>query len=257
MRPLDFQPQARRAFLGKPQVATIEDLKRALGTTVDRTVLRKLPALGYLSSYSHRGTFSTLRALAAVEARGLFRVGEARCSRCGSLRETAAHFVAQSAAGYCTAELNPALEVETKEALLTLTRRGRVVREEVHGRYLHCAADAQRRADQLRHRQQGGALPGPAQPTRAVQSGDEAKAALVLFFATRNEPQRRLYAGVESLRVGDGGDRRIAALTGLGVHTVARGRRELRAAAVAEEGIRRGGGGRVAVDKKRPRSSLD
>ncbi len=253
MRPIEFQPQALRAFFGKHKVATIEDLKRALGTTVDLTVLRKLQALGYLSSYSHRGKFYTLRELAAFDARGLFQVGVARFSRFGSLLETAEHFVAQSAAGYFTAELNPELKVETKEALLTLTRRGRVVREEVQGLYLHCAPDAERRADQLRHRKQGVDLPGQAQLTREVKIGNEAKAALLLFFATLNEHQRRLYAGVESLRLGYGGDRRIAELTGLGVHTVARGRRELLAAELEEEGIRRGGGGRVAVEKKRPR----
>jgi len=36
-----------------------------------------------------------------------------------------------------------------------------------------------------------------------------------------------LYAGLESLKAGHGGDRRLAELTGMDVHTVARGRREL------------------------------
>ena len=142
MRPIEFQPHTLWTFFATHQVATMEELKRALGTSVEMTVVRKLRALGYLSSYSHRGKFYTLRELAAFDARGLLQVGAARFSRFGSLLETAAHFVAQSPAGYFTAELNPELEVETKEALLTLTRRGRVVRAEVQGRYLHCAPDA-------------------------------------------------------------------------------------------------------------------
>lgn len=253
MRPIEFQPHTLWTFFATHQVATMEELKRALGTSVEMTVVRKLRALGYLSSYSHRGKFYTLRELAAFDARGLLQVGAARFSRFGSLLKTAAHFVAQSPAGYFTAELNPELEVETKEALLTLTRRGRVVRAEVQGRYLHCAPDAERRADQLRHRTQGIDLPSQAQPMRQVQIGDEAKAALLLFFATLNEHQRRLYAGVESLRVGYGGDRRIAELTGLDVHTVSRGRRELLAQDLALERIRGRGGGRPPVEKKRPR----
>lgn len=253
MRTPHFDADALLSLFRRRQVVTMDQMRAALGTAVDRTVFRKLQEFPYHSSYSHRGKFYTLRELAAFDARGLFQVGEARFSRFGSLLETAEHFVAQSAAGYFTAELNPELEVETKEALLTLTRRGRVVREEVQGLYLHCAPEAERRADQLRHREQGVDLPGQAPPTREMKIGDEAKAALLLFFATLNEHQRRLYAGVESLRLGYGGDRRIAELTGLNVHTVARGRHELLAAELEEEGIRRGGGGRVAVEKKRPR----
>jgi hypothetical protein len=56
---------------------------------------------------------------------------------------------------------------------------------------------------------------------------------------------------MESLRVGYGGDRQIAQLIGLDVHTVARGRRELLAGERPEQAVRGTGGGRVAVEKKR------
>ena len=253
MRTVEFQAETLRTLFAQQPVATMEELKRALGTTVDLTVLRKLQALGYLSSYSERGKFYTLRALVQFDARGLFQAGEARFSRFGSLLETAEQFVVGSSAGYFTAELNRELGVETKEALLTLTRRDRVAREEVEGRYLYCAPDLERRAVQRRHRLEGIDVPGAARPTREVRIGDEAKAALLLFLATLNERQRRLYAGLESLRLGYGGDRRIAELTGLDVHTVARGRQELLATDFEAHGVRRDGGGRVPVEKKRPR----
>ena len=147
--------------------------------------------------------------------------------------------------------------VETKEALLTLVRRQRVVREEVGGQYLHCATDRNVRLAQLQHRREGIELPVLSKPMRALPIDDEAKAALLLFFATLNERQRRLYAGVESLRLGHGGDRRIAELTGLDVHTVARGRQELLAQDVELERIRTAGAGRVPVEKKRRKSSRD
>jgi hypothetical protein len=75
----------------------------------------------------------------------------------------------------------------------------------------------------------------------------------VLFFGSLNERQRRLYAGLESLRVGHGGDRRVAEIMGLDVHTVARGRRELAAHDLDLERVRTAGGGRARVEKKLPK----
>jgi hypothetical protein len=43
-------------LLRDQKVATMPQLKSALGTSVTFTVLRKLAALGYHSSYSHSGT---------------------------------------------------------------------------------------------------------------------------------------------------------------------------------------------------------
>lgn len=257
MRTAEFSSETVRTFLRRHRVATMVELKQALGTHVDMTVLRKLQPLGYLCSYSARGKFYTLRELAQFDARGLWEVGGARFSRFGSLLDTAEHFVGHAAAGYFTAELNRELGVETKEALLTLVRRQRVAREEIEGHYLHCAVDPGVRRVQLQQRRESVARPAGRAAQRAEGIDDEATAALLLFFATLNERQRRLYAGVESLRLGRGGDRRIAELTGLDVHTVARGRRELVARDIELEAVRRSGGGRWPVEKKRPKSSRD
>ena len=56
-------------------------------------------------------------------------------------------------------------------------------------------------------------------------------------------------------KFGHGGDRKIADLLGLDVHTVARGRRELFGGEVDPDRVRRPGGGRKSVEKKRPTSS--
>jgi hypothetical protein len=84
---------------------------------------------------------------------------------------------------------------------------------------------------------------------------DELKAAIVLFSSMLNEKQRRLYAGLESLKVGYGGDRRMAEFIGLDPHTVAQGRRELLEQDLAVDRIRKAGGGRKRAEKKRPKSS--
>jgi hypothetical protein len=70
-----------------------------------------------------------------------------------------------------------------------------------------------------------------------------------------DEKQRRLYAGLESLKLGYGGDRRIAGFIGLDPHTVAKGRRELLEQDFEVDRIRKAGGGRKPVEKKLLKSS--
>ena len=81
---------------------------------------------------------------------------------------------------------------------------------------------------------------------------DELRAAIVLFCSLLDERQRRLYAGLEALKLGHGGDRRIADLLGLDPGTVARGRKQLLAGDVQRDRVRRPGGGRPAPGKKTP-----
>ena len=82
---------------------------------------------------------------------------------------------------------------------------------------------------------------------------DELKAATALVYSTLDEKQRRLCAGLESLRLGYGGDRKIANLLRMNVHTVAKGRKELLLEDLDLERIRKPGGGRKSIKKKRPR----
>ena len=96
--------------------------------------------------------------------------------------------------------------------------------------------------------------PPSEQQARRDSALDQSKAALILLFSLLDERQRRLFAGLESMLLGWGGDRSIAEMTGLDVHTIAKGRRELLEGKVLAEGIRRPGGGRKPVEKKRPRS---
>lgn len=84
---------------------------------------------------------------------------------------------------------------------------------------------------------------------------NELKAALIIFYSTLNEKQRRLYAGFESLKAGRGGDDLIAELLDLNAKTVARGRRELLGEKVNVDTIREKGGGRKRIKKKSPTSS--
>jgi hypothetical protein len=77
-----------------------------------------------------------------------------------------------------------------------------------------------------------------------------------LLLSRLDEDHRRWYVALESLKLGHGGDRRLALMTGLHVETIRRGRGEL-AGSLADfpaERVRRRGGGRPALKKKTRRS---
>ena len=117
MRPLAFSPDSLRKLLLHDKIATLPDLKRALGTDVDLTVFRKLKELDYLTSYSHGGRFYTLREIARFGADGLWSCTPAWFSRYGTLLATAEAFIRSSVAGYFAEELSAILHVGSARCL--------------------------------------------------------------------------------------------------------------------------------------------
>jgi hypothetical protein len=254
MRPTRFRPETLVALLRRQRVATIVELKAALGTRSEMTVFRKLRAVDYLTSYSHRGRFYALRESTEFDERGLWSYRGIHFSRFGTLLDTATEVVSRSEQGYYAPELVKELEVPVKDALFRLVERRRLTREELAGMYLYLAAEAEKRRHQRLHREAALAsrsqlLPGVAE----VETPDEVRAAILLFYSLLDEQQRRLFAGLESLRLGRGGDRRIAESLKLDAHTVGRGRKELVTWDLQMDRVRRPGGGRPPVEKKRPK----
>ena len=98
-------------------------------------------------------------------------------------------------------------------------------------------------------------MPGVVDASALRVSPDELKAAILLFYSLLDEQQRRLYAGLESIKMGHGGDAMIADFLGLDAHTVARGRQQLLDRDVMVGRTRQSGGGRKRTEKKRPKSS--
>jgi len=247
MRPVQFRADDLAKFLTKQKTATLEKLKRTLGTSVAVTVFRKLKTLAYRSSYSHRGRYYTLDAVAQFDSRGLWEFRGIHFSQFGTLLATAEKFVRVCESGYFAGELGKELGVSVKDALRTLVERDQVVREQVSGRFLYCSPDSTSRRRQIisRRAKEMEQTPDEARMT------DTVKAALVLFLSLLNEQQRRIYAGLEALKVGRGSDRWIAELLELNPATVARGRRELLAGKVLVNRSRKSGGGRKAYEKKR------
>src|ERR1019366_2597872 len=149
MRPLSYRSDALRALLLRNQIATFDEMKQALGNPVDVTVFRKLKPLDYLSSYSHRGRFYTLREIARFDDQGLWSKADVWFSRFGTLLATAEVFVNRSPRGFFADELARALHVEVQDALHQLTQQLRVTREPVSGLYLYSASDRDIQRGQL------------------------------------------------------------------------------------------------------------
>jgi len=254
MRLATYFSKELERLLKRQKIATMEELKSVLGSEIDVTVFRKLAELDYCTSYSHRGGYYTLKSITDFDELGLWSYRAIWFSEYGTLRSTIEMFVNSSEAGYFAWELEHLLHVGVKETLLKLVRNGKIARQKVSGRYLYCCEGGTKRK-QLQQREIQEEKLGGVYPLEQVQiPTDDLKAAVILFFSLLDERQRRLYAGLESLKIGHGGDQLMAGLLGLNPGTVAKGRQELLAQDVEVERVRRSGGGRKSLEKKHRRS---
>jgi len=235
--------------LNKYKIATIEDLKTTLDTRSRMTVFRRLSKLDYISSCSHSGKYYSLKRIAKYNQYGLWVYKAVLFSKYGTLKKTLEMLVNQSEEGYTASELNEILEVKVEDALLDLIKNKIINRGKISGVYVYlsnapnCAKKQKLiRNDSIQYQD------GLEMAPEILMN--ELKAALIIFFSTLNEKQRRFYAGFESLKVGYGGDKKIAELINIDQRTVAKGRKELLTGEVNLDAIREAGGGRKQIKKK-------
>ncbi|PXF58107.1 MAG: hypothetical protein C4B58_07430 [Deltaproteobacteria bacterium] len=250
---LDSKPIVH--LLKANKIATLDELKRALRTRSTMTVFRKLTSIGYLSSYSHRGKYYTIPKIAKFDQTGLWSWHSIWFSKFGNLVETAKEFVDSSMAGFTVKELEQTLHVEAQHTLLKLFQAKRIYRKKISGLYVYVAFDPTKRKSQIAMRKSSASQFEFDLSYELKALSEELKAAIILFFSLLNEKQRRLYAGLEAFKLGYGGDKKIAQLLGLDVHTVAKGRQDLFTGQIEEQRIRQEGAGRKPVEKKIRKSS--
>lgn len=231
------------------------ELKSTLGTNIDMTVFRKLKDLSYRTSYSHRGKYYTLDEIVQFNKQGIWSYNSIFFSKYGNLINTAEAFINKSESGYSSCELKKVLNVEVKEPLLSLYRQDRIYREKIITVYIYFSNEpiVSKRQILIR-RDEESELSGKLNNLGEEILANELKAAVILFFSLLNEKQQRLYAGLESLKIGYSGDSIIAELLNSDIHTVAKGRKELLNNNVERERIRQKGGGRYSVKKKHYKS---
>ncbi len=241
-----------RRLIVKNKMATMVEMKAAMGTTVDATIFRKLRELDYLRSYSHRGKYYSLPEVVRFNEHGLWTCRGVQFSKHGSLLNTIEYHVDHSVAGYFEYELESQLHVVIRVAVLKLLRDHRIYRQKVSGRYLYCSSRMNKRKRQCSERKKQQAIADCAlEPLSSEVLFQEGKTLVELFVSLLDEKQRRLYAGLESIKLGHGGDKKIARLFGLDMHTVAKGRKELWSGKIKTDRVRRVGGGRKLLEKKR------
>lgn len=165
MRTSVFHSHRLLHYLRRHKIATLPELKQALGTSVAVTVFRKLKQLSYHSSYSHRGGYYTLDEIAQFDQHGLWSFHSVWFSRYGTLLATVEEFVNRSSQGCFAHELAEAFHVEVKDPLLQLVQQGRLVRQPVSGVYLYCSLDPAARQQQVLRRRTLQPIPGGAART--------------------------------------------------------------------------------------------
>lgn len=249
MRPEEYNPSRLVELLEKEQIMTFDGIVKALGRPSRNTVFRKLAQIGGRASYSHGGRYQTLDRIAEYDENGLWGLRAVRFSRQGTLLETIVHLVERSSEGYFASELQALLEVRVHNALAHLYAAKQLGREQLASQYLYVSA--REGADQLKKRY---TAIEQAHDEREFPWGigtpDQMSEGMRLLLSALNEKQRRLYLGLESIRLGHGGDAKISRITGVNVKTIALGRRQLQAGNINVDRIREVGGGRPSVKKK-------
>ncbi len=249
MRPEEYRTPKLVELLQKERILTFDRIAEALGRPSRITVFRKLAQLGGRASYSHRGRYQTLDRIAAYDANGLWGFRGVRFSRQGTLLQTIVYLVEHSLQGYFASELQALVRVRVHNALAHLYGAQLLGREQLGDQYLYLSPTAgkeqlERRCERI---QQAHERSSPG----VEEVPEELRESMRLLLSVLNEKQRRLYLGLESMRLGHGGDVKLSRVTGVNVKTIAQGRRQLQARNITAERIREMGAGRPALKKKR------
>jgi len=231
------------------KIVTFNEIKECLNAS-RMTIIRCLRELSYLSSYSHTGKYYTLGSIPKFSEEGLWSYNAVHFSKLDTLINTCHHLVNNSASGYSVKELDNRLYVNVKLSLTALYKRNDLYREKCKGEYVYFNKRFPRRKQQIliRHSQNDTAVFNIDKLSSHVITG-ELKAAIILFYSILDEKQRRLYAGLESLKTGYGGDNLISKLLNIDSETVSKGRKELISGDFEKDRVRKQGAGRPEVKK--------
>ncbi len=247
MRTVTYSTEALQKSFARHTVLTLPMVAKALGASCRMTCFRKLKELDYRASYTHRGKYYALNEVARYDEDGLWCYGDIRFSVHGTLSNTVAQLIRRSDAGRFAQEVRAVVKAPVQQPLATLTQKKVLKRERFGTQYLYLWPDV---AGEQRRRRRAHAGVYAADIAADDTAWENLCTAMQTLMSVLNEKQRRLYLGLESIRLGSGGDNRIAAIAGANPKTVAKGRRELLNRDVSVERIREVGAGRPPLKKK-------
>ena len=190
MKKQRYHSKELKRLIAKNKMATMVDMKEAMGTTVDATIFRKLRELCYLRSYSHRGKYYTLPEVSRFSEQGLWSWRGVHFSKQGSLLNTIEHHVEYSMAGYFEHELECMFHVGVRVPVLKLLKEHRIWRQKVSGRYLYCSPRMKKRKRQCNEREKQQAIADSAlEPMSSEVLFQEGKTLIELFVSLLDEKQ--------------------------------------------------------------------
>lgn len=236
-------------LIASKKIVTLKEFKESFNSS-RMTIIRRLNELPYLSSYSHKGKYYTLDSIPEFSEEGLWSYNSVHFSKFDTLIKTCYYLVNSSESGYSVKELQDKLHVNVKLSLIELCKRSDLYREKSKGEYVYFNKHFPRRKEQLliRHSQNNTTVLNINKLSSHIITG-ELKAAIILFYSILNEKQRRLYAGLESLKIGHGGNTLVSKLLNIDSETVSKGRKELISGDFEKDRIRKQGAGRPDIKK--------
>lgn len=153
LNPIDSRTALKNLFRRTP-IVQLDALCRALKTRSHMSVFRRMKPLGYLTSYTHRRRFYTLRDIPRFDEFGLWFYGNVGFCQSGTVKSAVKELVDKSEAGRTQQELQNILRVRVQNALLDHARAGRVGRKAIGQRnWLYLSHTASRAAGQWGSRQ--------------------------------------------------------------------------------------------------------
>ncbi len=196
---LDLQQakQALRKLLRRVPAVKLDALCRVLKTQSRTSVFRRLKAIGYFSSFTHRGRYYTLREIPQFNSFGLWRYRDVGFSRAGSLKATVRTLVHGSPAGRTHGELQSLLGVRAHNELLDLTRTEKVRREALTTKgALYVSADKSRASEQIARRLKADTTAGMPQSSLIIEVLLELLDAAMVDATPMEVAQRLIARGV-------------------------------------------------------------
>ena len=246
----DTKKQLIKDFILHNKIVTIDEIKEHLNCNVTMTIMRKMNDLSYLSSYSHRGKYYTLGTVPKFSDQGLWSYNSVYFSKYDTLKNTCHQLLNSSQSGHTTHAMDRILNVSSRLALLNLHKEGKISRVKFGGEFVYFSGNKQLKEQQIifRESQQANTIFTVGKLSTQIIT-DELKAAILLFYCILDEKEKRLYAGLESLKIGYGGDTLISKLLNIDPDTISRGRKELISANFEKGRVRKQGAGRPEVKK--------
>jgi len=159
--PVAVPPPPVLAVLFRRQpVVVLDDLRRALQTPSRTTVFRALHPLGYVTSFSHRGRYYTLRRIPRFDVHGLWWYQDIGFSAHGTLLRTLTHLVDIAPAGHSHDELRETVRLRVHNTLRQLVRADKLLRRPWENAFLYLSTNPVV-AEAQWHRRQALAAPVP------------------------------------------------------------------------------------------------